>query len=80
MIASEVPEAKFQQHLNAATKESPSLPLTCATQQQSVEKMLRNYLRIKYMHQCIFCMTTLCCFLVTALVEMSCSTPGVQHT
>lgn len=54
MIASEVPEAKFQQHLNTATKESLSLPLTWATQKQSVEKMVRNYLRIKYMHQCIF--------------------------
>lgn len=46
MIASEVLEAKFQQRLNAATKESLSLPLTCATQKQSVEKLLRNYLRI----------------------------------
>lgn len=54
MIASEVPEAKFQQHLNTATKESLCLLLTCATQKQSMEKMLRNYLRIKYMHQCIF--------------------------
>lgn len=34
MIASEVLEAKFQQHLNAATKESLSLLLTCAIQKQ----------------------------------------------
>lgn len=80
MIASEVPEAKFQQHLNIATKESLSLPLTCATQKQcrkDAEELSENKIHAPVY---FYCMITLHCFLDTALVEMSYSTPGMQCT